>query len=165
MTKINSLQELLIDEMHDLYDAETQLIKALPKMAEAATNPQLKAGFQEHGEQTKGHAARLERALSDLGEKPRGKSCQAMEGLIKEGKESISEKGPDAIRDANLIGAAQRVEHYEIAAYGTARAFAEALGLREIASLLKQTLDEEAATDRKLTEMAQRVNQDALHAA
>jgi ferritin-like metal-binding protein YciE len=165
MTKINSLQELLIDEMHDLYDAETQLLKALPKMAEAATDPQLKAGFEGHWEQTKGHAARLEQALSGLGEKPRGKTCQAMAGMIKEGQESSCEKGPDALRDANLIGAAQRVEHYEIAAYGTARAFADALGLTEISTLLKQTLDEEAATDRKLTELARRVNQDALHAA
>jgi ferritin-like metal-binding protein YciE len=165
MTKINSLKELLVEELRDLYSAEVQLTKALPKMADAAEFPELKYGFAEHLEQTRGHVIRLEKALEELGEDPKGKTCKAMEGLIAEGKESISEKGPAPIRDANLIGSAQRVEHYEIAAYGTARTFAETLGLAGIADLLQETLDEEIETDRKLTEMARTVNEEALAVA
>jgi ferritin-like metal-binding protein YciE len=165
MSKINTLEELLIDELRDLYSAENQLVKALPKMAEAATNPQLRAGFEEHLEQTKGHVARLEQAFGILDEKPTGKTCQAMKGLVDEGDEAIDLKAPDAIRDADLIGAAQRVEHYEIAAYGTARSFAETLGQKEIASLLQQTLDEEGETNKKLTSLAETVNREAETAA
>jgi len=165
MSKINSLRELLIDELKDLLDAETQLTKALPKMAKAAMTPELKQGFKEHLQQTEGHVTRLERAFELLDETPGGKTCKAMKGLIAEGEEAIEEKGPESVRDANLIGAAQRVEHYEIAAYGTARALAEALNETEIVNLLTSTLQEESTTDRKLTILAKSVNHDALRSA
>src|SRR5579871_3148241 len=116
MAKINSLEELLVDELRDLYNAESQLVKALGKMAKAANNPDLREGFEEHLEQTKGHVERLERAFEILDESPKGKTCHAMKGLVEEGSEAIEVKGPEPIQDANLIGAAQRVEHYEIAA-------------------------------------------------
>lgn len=161
MSKIETLEELLVDELRDLYNAESQLVKALPKMAEAASNAELKEGFTNHLEQTKGHVSRLERALEMLDESPKGKTCQAMKGLVAEGEEAIDMKGPDAIHDANLIGAAQRVEHYEIAAYGTAREFASTLGRSEIAELLQETLNEEAETDKKLTALAKRINSEA----
>jgi len=164
MAKLNSLKELLIDELHDLYSAETQLVKALPKMAEAASNEQLKSGFEAHLEQTKGHVQRIEQALHALDASKGSKTCEAMKGLVKEGSEAIDAKGPDAIRDANLIGAAQRVEHYEMAAYGTARAFAQALGEKEVAHLLQQTLDEEGETNKKLMTIAKTVNAEAASA-
>ena len=165
MSEINSLKDLLVEEIKDLYSAENQLLKALPKMAEAATNPDLKAGFTEHLQQTRGHVGRLERAGELLGESPKGKTCKAMEGLVEEGAEAIETNAPDAIRDANLIGAAQRVEHYEIAAYGTANAFAEKLGLDDVAQLLQATLDEETATDEKLTALSDTVNDEAASAS
>src|SRR5882724_7799872 len=154
MSSLNSLRELLIDELKDLYDAENQLVKALPKMAKAASHEDLKEGFLNHLEQTRGHVVRLEQALDILGVSASGKTCQAMKGLVKEGGDAIDTNAPDSVRDANLIGAAQRVEHYEIAAYGTARAFADTLGEREISRLLQLTLDEEGDTDKKLTAMA-----------
>ncbi|HEY3757183.1 MAG TPA: ferritin-like domain-containing protein [Opitutaceae bacterium] len=165
MAKIETLEALLVDELRDLYSAETQLVKALPKMAEAAHDSELRSGIESHLEQTKGHVSRLEQSLSLLGESPKGKTCQAMKGLVEEGEDSIDLKGPDPVQDASIIGAAQRVEHYEIAAYGTAREFARALGKNEIAELLQQTLEEEAATDKKLTALSKRVNSDALSAA
>src|SRR5260221_2504780 len=128
MAARHSLKDLLIDELQDLHSAETQLVKALPKMAKAASSGELKAGFTEHLEQTKGHVDRLEEALRFLKASAEGKTCRAMKGLVEEGAEAIDTDAPDALRDANLIGAAQRVEHYEIAAYGTARAFDEVLG-------------------------------------
>lgn len=161
MPKINSLEELLVEELKDLYSAETQLVKALPKLAKAASNPELREGIEQHLEETKGHVERLERAFEILDESPKGKTCQAMKGLVEEGEEAIEMKGPDAIHDANLIGAAQRVEHYEIAAYGTARSFAETLGQREVARLLQETLKEEAETDKKLTKLAEAINRQA----
>lgn len=164
MADVTSLKELLIDELKDLYSAETQLVKALPKMAKAASAEALKAGFLEHLEQTKEHVNRLEEALERLEASPKGKTCPAMKGLVEEGTEAIDLDGPDAIRDAYLIGAAQRVEHYEIAAYGTARAFAETLGEADIVELLEQTLNEESETDEKLTEIAKSVNTAALAA-
>ena len=164
MSSLNSLKDLLIDELKDLYSAETQLVKALPKMAKAAANEGLKEGFQEHLEQTKGHVDRLDRSLKILGAAAKGKTCQAMKGLVDEGSEAIDTDAPDAIRDANLIGAAQRVEHYEIAAYGTARAFAETIGQTEVASLLQETLDEEGETNKRLTELAEKINRDAYTA-
>ncbi len=164
MSELNSLKELLIDELHDLYSAETQLVKALPKMAKAASNEQLKSGFTAHLEQTKGHVERLERALKLLDESTGHKTCEAMKGLVKEGSEAIDTDGPEPIRDANLIGAAQRVEHYEMAAYGTARAFAQALGQKEVAQLLQQTLDEEGETNKKLMTIAKTVNAEAASA-
>src|SRR5581483_10104402 len=161
MPSLNTLKDLLIDELKDLYSAETQLVKALPKMAEAASNEELQAGIEEHLEQTKGHVERLDRALKILEATPKGKTCKAMKGLIEEGAEAIDSEAPDPIRDAYLTGAAQRVEHYEIAAYGTARAFADTLEEEEISSLLQETLDEEEETDKKLTELSEAINEEA----
>lgn len=164
MPTLPTLHALLIDELKDLFHAENQLIKALPKMARAARNPELKAGFTAHLAQTRGHVARLARALQTLGQPAKGKVCPAMLGLVEEGAEAIALKGPDSVRDAALIGAAQRVEHYEMAGYGTARAFARALGENEVAELLLTTLYEEGATNQHLTEISDTVNADALAA-
>ena len=155
------LKELYIDELKDIYNAETQLVKALPKMAKAASSAELRSGFEEHLEQTKGHVQRLEQIFEMLDESPKGKKCKGMEGLVEEGSEVMEEDFEDALLDAALIGAAQRVEHYEIAAYGTVRAFAEELGESEHVSLLEQTLEEEKETDEKLTELAKQINADA----
>jgi ferritin-like metal-binding protein YciE len=155
------LKELYIDELKDLYSAENQLVKALPKMAKAASSDELRKGFQEHLEQTKGHVQRLEQIFELLDESPKGKKCKGMEGLIAEGSEVTEEDFEGAVLDAGLIGAAQRVEHYEIAAYGTARAFAEELGETEHVSLLSETLKEEEETDEKLTELSQEINSEA----
>ena len=160
-----SLKELLVEEIKDLYNAESQLIKALPKMAKAAENAELKQGFLTHLEETKGHVERLEKVFELLDEPVKGKVCPAMKGLIEEGSEGIEENDAGPIRDALLIGSAQRVEHYEIAAYGTVRAFAEQLGEEEIAALLQETLDEEGATDKKLTTLAKTVNAEAFAAS
>lgn len=164
MSSIPNLHALLVDELKDLYDAENQLVKALPKMVKAATNPELKAGFSAHLEQTQDHVKRLSEALKLLKEPVKGKTCHAMAGLIEEGAEAIETKGPDAVRDAALIGAAQRVEHYEIAGYGTARAFAQALGETDVVELLQATLDEEGETNKQLTEISDVVNADAVAA-
>lgn len=149
------LKKLYVDELKDLYSAENQLVKALPKMAKGAVSEELRQGFEEHLAQTKGHVQRLEQIFEALEESPKGKKCAGMEGLIKEGAEVLNEDYEGNILDAALIGAAQRVEHYEIAAYGTARAMAEKLGETEHASLLTETLEEEKATDEKLTQLAQ----------
>jgi len=155
--KLNTLADLLHHELKDLYSAETQLVKALPKMAKAASNEELKAGFEEHLEQTKGHVRRLEESAGILGVKLGGHKCKAMEGLIEEGSELISEEAEPSVRDAGLIGAAQRVEHYEMAGYGTARALALTLGHEDVAELLGETLEEEKETDAKLTDLAETV--------
>jgi ferritin-like metal-binding protein YciE len=155
------LKELYVDELKDLYSAETQLVKALPKMAKAASSDELRRGFEEHLEQTKGHVERLEKIFKSLGESPKGKKCKGMVGLIEEGEEVIDEDFEDALMDAALIGAAQRVEHYEIAAYGTACAFAKELGQTEHESLLTETLEEEKETDEKLTKLSQEINPQA----
>jgi ferritin-like metal-binding protein YciE len=155
------LKELYVDELKDIYSGETQLVKALPKLAKAASNEDLKAGFEEHLEQTKGHVERLEQIFEQLGESPKGKKCVGMEGLVKEGAEAIDEDYEDDVKDAALIGAAQRVEHYEIAAYGTVRTLAQLLGESEHVSLLEETLEEEKATDEKLTEIAGELTLDA----
>jgi ferritin-like metal-binding protein YciE len=163
--KLKTLEDLFVHELKDLFSAENQLVKALPKMAKAATHEELKAGFEEHLEETKGHVTRLEEIAEICGYKLSGHKCKAMEGLIEEGQELISEDAEDAVRDAGLIGAAQRVEHYEIAGYGTARALAAVLGHEEAVELLTETLDEEKATDEKLTELAETVvNADAAEA-
>jgi ferritin-like metal-binding protein YciE len=156
-----SLRELYVNELKDLYSAETQLVKALPKMAKASSNAELRQGFEEHLRQTSEHVSRLEQIFEALGEKPTGKKCVGMEGLVKEGAETISEDYEDALMDAAIIGAAQRVEHYEIAGYGTVRAFAELLGENEHVSLLDQTLEEEKETDEKLTQLAEQINAQA----
>jgi ferritin-like metal-binding protein YciE len=152
--ELETLRDLYIHELKDLHSAETQLTKALPKMAKAATNEDLAAGFEEHLVQTEEHVKRLEKILESHEESSRGPKCKGMEGLIEEGKEMIEEDADDDVRDAGLISAAQRVEHYEIAGYGCARTYAEILGDRKGADLLEQTLKEEAATDKKLTELA-----------
>lgn len=156
------LKELYVDELKDLYSAENQLVKALPKLAKASASEELRAGFEEHLEQTKGHVGRLEQIFEMLGESPKGKKCAGMEGLVEEGSEVMKEGLEGAVLDAALIGAAQRVEHYEIAAYGTARSFAETLGESEQVSLLEATLAEEKETDEKLTDLAKQINQQAL---
>jgi ferritin-like metal-binding protein YciE len=152
--ELETLRDLYIHELKDLHSAEKQLTKALPKMAKAATNEDLAAGFEEHLAQTEEHVNRLEKILESHDESTRGPKCKGMEGLIEEGKEMIEEDGDDDVRDAGLISAAQRVEHYEIAGYGCARTYAEVLGDRNGADLLEKTLEEEAATDKKLTELA-----------
>lgn len=163
--KMKTLQDLYIDELRDLYSAENQLVKALPKMAKAASSPELRAAFEEHLEQTKEHVTRLERIFEKLDVKAKGKKCKGMEGLIEEGKEMLEEDAEPEVLDAGLIGAAQRVEHYEIAGYGTARTHAQMLGDEKAASLLQQTLDEEGETDKKLTELAESlINQEAASA-
>jgi ferritin-like metal-binding protein YciE len=151
------LKELYIDELKDLFSAENQLVKALPKMAKAAMSPDLRAGFEEHLEQTKGHVQRLETIFEQLGESPKGKKCKGMEGLIEEGSEAIEEYEGELL-DAALIGAAQRVEHYEMAGYGTVSAFAEELGESEHVTLLNETLEEEKKTDEKLSDLAGDIN-------
>jgi len=153
--KLENLRDLFADHLRDLYSAESQLIKALPKMAKAATNPDLKAGFEEHLKQTEEHAKRLKKVCEQLNISPKGKKCAAMEGLIEEGKELLDEDADDAVLDAGLIAAAQKVEHYEIAAYGTAKTWAGQIGLQDAVSLLEETLAEEKETDAKLTEIAQ----------
>ena len=157
----DSLRKLYVNELKDLYNAETQLVKALPKMAKASSNAELRQGFEEHLRQTSEHVSRLEQIFEMLGEKATGKKCLGMEGLVKEGAETMSEDYEDAVKDAAIIGAAQRVEHYEIAGYGTARAFAELLGENEHVSLLEQTLEEEKETDEKLTQLAEQINSEA----
>lgn len=158
---MNTLDELLVDELRDLLDAEKQLVKALPKMAKAASSQELKSAFQEHLEQTKGQVARLEQVFELIGQKARGKPCKAMQGLVAEGQETMEEEGADEILDLALIGAAQRVEHYEMAAYGTARAIAKALGNQEAVQLLQATLQEEELTDKKLTQVAKVIYKEA----
>ena len=152
---LDSLHDLYVSELKDLYNAEIQLIKALPRMAKAATAPELRAAFNEHLEVTRGQVARLEKIFKNLGTGPKGKRCAAMEGLIEEGKEVIARGGEPAVIDAALIAAAQRVEHYEMAGYGCVRTFANLLGYADAAALLQETLDEEGAADKKLTQLAE----------
>jgi len=152
--KLDSLEELYVEELRDLYNAEHQILKALPKMAKAASSPNLEKGFQEHLQQTKGHVERLDQIFGDLAKPPKGKKCEAMEGLLKEGAELLEADAQPSVLDAALIAAAQRVEHYEIAGYGCVRTYAKLLGHSEATKLLQQTLDEEKRTDEKLTELA-----------
>src|SRR5580698_7292584 len=156
------LRELYIDELKDLYSAETQLVKALPKMAKGASSEELREGFEEHLDQTKGHVQRLEQIFQALGESPKGKKCKGMEGLIKEGGEMIEEDPAPEELDAGLISAAQRVEHYEIAGYGCVSTYAKLLGEDEAISLLRLTLKEEKETDEKLTQLAGSINLEAV---
>jgi ferritin-like metal-binding protein YciE len=156
--KAETLQELYVEELRDLYDAETQLVKALPKMAEGAGSEELREAFQEHLEQTKQHVQRLEQIFEGLGEKAKGEKCKGMEGLVKEGSDLLGEDMDEDVKDAAIIGAAQKVEHYEIAGYGTVRTFASLLGESEAEQLLQQTLDEEKETDQRLTELAEELN-------
>lgn len=160
--KLKTLDDLLIDEMKDIYDAEHQLTKALPKMAKAATTPKLKKVFEEHLIVTKGHIDRLEEAFKQLDTKATRKTCEAMKGLTEEGKSVIEEDAEPSVKDAALIAAAQKVEHYEIATYGTLRTFAEELGYSEVAKLFQATLNEEAKADETLTQCAKGINAKAV---
>jgi ferritin-like metal-binding protein YciE len=159
--KANRLRHLYVEELKDLFSAENQLVKALPKMAKASTSEELRAGFEEHLDQTKEHVARLERIFKALDESPKGKKCKGMEGLIKEGAEMIEEDPAPEELDAGLISAAQRVEHYEIAGYGCVSAYAKLLAEDQALSLLRQTLEEEKETDKKLTQLSGRINIEA----
>lgn len=152
---LETLRDLYVDELKDLYNAENQIIKALPRLIKAANSDELRQAFEDHLNKTEGHVARLEQIFENLGERARGKKCLGMEGLIEEGKELLKEDAEPEVLDAALIGAAQRVEHYEIAAYGTVRAFAEQLGHNDAADLLQQTLDEEGEADKLLTQIAE----------
>jgi len=155
MANMESLEELLQEELKDMYDAEKQLTKALPKLAKKATTPDLQDAFEEHLRQTQQHMERLEQVFDQLGMPVKGKTCKGMKNLIAEGNDMIADADDDATRDAIMIAAAQKVEHYEIAAYGTMRTWANVLGHREIASMLEDTLEEEKETDQKLTGIAE----------
>lgn len=159
--QLSTLRELYIDELKDLYSAENQLLKALPKMAKAATSEPLKRGFEKHLEETKGQVERLETIFEALGKSPKGKKCKAMEGLVEESKELLEEDAEPEVLDAGLIAAAQRVEHYEMAGYGCVRTYAQLLGETAAAKLLQATLDEEGKTDKALTQLAEKINVDA----
>jgi ferritin-like metal-binding protein YciE len=154
-TTFDTFDALLLDQLQDLYDAEKRLTSALPKMAEAAHNNSLRIAFQQHLRETQNQVTRLERAFQLLGQSAEAKTCEAMKGLITEGQEAIDARGDPDVKDAALIAAAQRVEHYEIAGYGTARTFAQRLGKADVARLLQETLQEEEATDKKLTQLAE----------
>ncbi len=159
---LNSLRDLFEHELHDLYDAERQVIEALPKMEQAASAQELQRAFRKHLEQTRNQRTRLEQVMRQIGVQPNGMKCKGMEGLIREGEELIKERGNPDVKDAALIGAAQKVEHYEMAGYGTARTFARMLGETQAAGMLQQTLDEEGNTDKELTMLAEsRINRDA----
>jgi ferritin-like metal-binding protein YciE len=158
----DSLRDLYIEELRDLYDAEQQIIQALPKMAQTASSQELKTAFQQHLEQTRGQVDRLEQIFRKLNTNPQGKKCVGVQGVIREGEQLIKQGGDPETLDAGLIGAAQKVEHYEIAGYGTVRTWARRLGDQEAAQLLQQTLDEEGETDKKLTRLAEAgINQEA----
>jgi ferritin-like metal-binding protein YciE len=161
--KLTTLENLLVEELKDLYDGEKQITKALPRMAKAASSSELTTAFERHLDQTKGHVERLERVFDELGKSPGRKKCEGIAGLVEEGKEVMKNSiGADpAVRDAALIAAAQRIEHYEMAGYGTVRTWAEQLGMNSVARLLQQTLEEEKNADKKLSEIANTVNVEA----
>jgi ferritin-like metal-binding protein YciE len=164
MADMNTLMDALVDEVRDLYHAEKQLVKALPKMAKAATSDELREALESHLSETENQVGRLEQVFELLEEKPRAKTCPGMAGIIEEGANALKEDAEPAVLDAMIIAAAQRAEHYEMAAYGTAAAWAEGLGLSEVAELLRDTLDEEKATDEKLTALAEAGINDAASA-
>jgi ferritin-like metal-binding protein YciE len=161
--KLDTLEKLYVDELRDIYNAENQLLKALPKMAKGSSSPDLKSGFEKHLRQTESHVERLEQIFAELDESPKGKTCHAMKGLIEEGSEILNEDGEESVLDAGIIVAAQKVEHYEMAAYGSARTFARLLGQEKAAELLQTTLDEESETNESLNQLAENiVNPEAL---
>ena len=161
--KIETMEDLFLEQVEDLYDAERRLVKALPKMAEASTSQSLRQAFESHLLESEGHVSRLENIFRTLGQDPKAQTCDAMKGLVSEGEDLIGDIERSSLRDAGIIAAANRVEHYEIAAYGSARTFAQILGLNEAVSLLEQTLQEEKNADRKLTQIAESmVNDEAL---
>jgi ferritin-like metal-binding protein YciE len=161
--KENRLRHLYVEELRDIYSAENQMVKALPEMAKAATSSDLRAGFEEHLRQTQEHVTRLEQIFNALGESPKGKKCKGMEGLVAEGAEMIGEHPAPEELDAGLISAAQRVEHYEIAAYGCVSTYAKLLGENQVLSLLSKTLEEEKKTDEKLTQLSTKINLEAAN--
>jgi ferritin-like metal-binding protein YciE len=163
--KVESIEDLFLDELKDLYSAEKQITKALPKLVKAASTQELSAAFDSHLQETKGHVERLEEIFEKLGKRGTGKTCEGMKGVLEEGSEVIQEIEKGVVRDAALIAAAQRVEHYEIAGYGSVRSFAELLGKQDIVELLEETLEEEKAADQKLTKISENVNQEAQAAA
>ena len=166
MSKISTLEDLFVEELRDIYNAEQQITRALPKMQQKATAPELKRAFEEHLRQTEGQIARIEQVFESLDQEPKGKVCRAMQGLIEEGDEMMKEDASPEVMDAALISVAQRVEHYEIAGYGCVCTYAEELGMEKAKSLLGQTLDEEKRTDEKLTRLAEdRVNRKAMAGA
>jgi ferritin-like metal-binding protein YciE len=161
--KLDTLEKLYVDELRDIYNAENQLLKALPKMAKGSSSPDLKSGFEKHLRQTETHVQRLDQIFAELDESPKGKTCRAMKGLIEEGSEILKEEGEESVLDAGIIVAAQKVEHYEMAAYGSARTFARLLGQDKAAELLQSTLDEESETNESLNQLAENiVNPEAL---
>lgn len=162
--KVENLRELLVDELRDLYSAETQLTKALPKLAKHVSDSSLKQAIENHLKETEGHVMRLEQIFERLDESPKGKTCEGMKGLISEADERMSDGGDPATLDAGLIADAQRVEHYEISAYGSARTFANLLGEHEVVRLLEETQKEEKAADAKLNQIAQNINVEAIAA-
>jgi len=163
--KIKTMDDLFLEQIEDLYDAEQRLVKALPKMAEASTSQALRDAIESHLEQTKGHVTRLERIFGELGKDAQGQTCEAMKGLLKEGEDTIAEIPNILLRDAGIIAAGNRVEHYEIASYGSAKSFAKTLGLDSVAALLEQTLQEEKEADQILTSLAESmVNDQAVRA-
>jgi len=153
--QVESLEKLYVDQLRDIYDAENQLVRALPKMAKAASSPELRMAFEDHLEKTRGHVRRLDEIFRSLGHPSKGKSCKAMVGLIEEGEEILQSNSDPSVKDAGLIAAAQKVEHYEIASYGTLRTFAEFRGDRQAAQSLQETLDEEYEADKTLTQVAE----------
>ncbi|HET7497241.1 MAG TPA: ferritin-like domain-containing protein [Candidatus Eisenbacteria bacterium] len=153
--QVDSLEKLYVDQLRDIYDAENQLVRALPKMAKAASSPELRTAFEDHLEKTRGHVRRLDEIFRTLGHPSKGKSCKAMIGLIEEGDEMVKSDSEPSVKDAGLIAAAQKVEHYEIASYGTLRTFAEFRGDRQAAQSLQETLDEEYEADKTLTQVAE----------
>jgi ferritin-like metal-binding protein YciE len=158
---VGTLEELFIDELKDLYSAEKQIVRSLPKLAKAASTPELQDALQTHLEETKGQVVRLEQIAEIVGKKLTGKTCNGMKGVLEEGSDVLEEVEKGSVRDAALIGASQRVEHYEMAGYGTARNFAKLLGLDDVVELLEQTLEEEKAADKKLTAISKSVNDQA----
>src|SRR5947209_549377 len=161
--KLDTLKKLYVEELRDIYNAEQQLVKALPKMAKGASSDELRDAIETHLDETKGHIDRLEQIFEELDETPKGKTCQGMKGLIEEGSKILEEKGEDSVIDAGIIAAAQKVEHYEMATYGTLRSWADLLNQDQAAGLLQETLDEEGETDKKLNDLAEEiVNPEAL---
>lgn len=163
--RVDSLEKLLIEELKDLYSAETQITKALPKLVKASSSTELRNAFEHHLKETEGHVRRLDQIFEILGESPKGKTCDGMKGVLSEGAESMHEAQEGNVRDEAMISAAQRVEHYEMAGYGSVRSYAERLGQTTIAQILQETLDEEKAADKKLTEVARKLHTHARHAA
>lgn len=162
---VDTLEKLFVDELKDIYSAENQITKALPKLVKAATSKDLRTAFEKHLKETEGHVERLEQIFEILGESPKGKTCNGMKGVLEEGSEMLHETEEGEVRDQGLISAAQRVEHYEMAAYGTVRSYAQRLSQPQIVKLLEATLEEEKAADQKLTEISQKSQTKSRHAA